>query len=53
MSFLLQRKRCESERSVRDSDRRARRVYPRGADNLRVPEPVLVSIDIAHIGFRS
>jgi hypothetical protein len=33
--------------------RRARRVYPRGADNLRVPEPVLVSIDIAHIGFRS
>jgi hypothetical protein len=29
-----------------------RRVYPRGGDNQRVPEPVLVSIDIAHIGFR-
>jgi hypothetical protein len=30
-----------------------RRVYPRGADNQRVPQPALVSIDISHIGFRS
>jgi hypothetical protein len=30
-----------------------RRVYPRGVDNQRVPEPVLVSIDIAHIGLRT
>ena len=30
-----------------------RRVYPRDLDNQRVPDPVLVSIDIAHIGFRS
>jgi len=27
--------------------------YPRGADNRLVPEPVLVSIDISHILFRS
>jgi hypothetical protein len=32
---------------------RRRRVYPRGLDNQRVPEPMLVSIDIAHISFRS
>jgi hypothetical protein len=32
---------------------RRRRVYPRGADNRLVPEPVLVSMDIRHIGFRS
>ena len=30
-----------------------RRIYPRGSDNRPVPEPVLVSIDISHIGFRS
>jgi hypothetical protein len=30
-----------------------RRVYPRAADNHRVPGPLLVSIDIAHIDFRS
>jgi hypothetical protein len=30
-----------------------RRIYPRGSDNQRIPEPVLVSIDIARIGFRS
>jgi|HubBroStandDraft_3_1064219.scaffolds.fasta_scaffold100732_2 hypothetical protein len=29
-----------------------RRVYPRGADNQRVAEPLLVSIDIARIGFQ-
>jgi hypothetical protein len=32
---------------------RRRRVYPRGADNRSVPEPVLVSMDISHVGFRS
>src|SRR5579864_6704635 len=30
-----------------------RRVYLRGIDNQLVPEPVLLSIDIAHIGFQS
>jgi hypothetical protein len=30
-----------------------RRVYGRGLDNHRVPEPVLVSIDISHIIFKS
>jgi hypothetical protein len=30
-----------------------RRVYARGVDNKMVPEPVLVSIDICHIGFRT
>ena len=29
-----------------------RRVYPLGADNRQVPEPVLVSIDITHASFR-
>ncbi|MDB5580250.1 MAG: hypothetical protein JWR80_5426 [Bradyrhizobium sp.] len=29
-----------------------RRVFPRGDDNQRVSEPVLVSIDIARVGFR-
>lgn len=28
-----------------------RRVYPRGADNQRVPEPVLVSIDVVHANY--
>lgn len=32
---------------------RLRRVYPRGADNRRAREPLLVSIDIDYIGFRS
>jgi hypothetical protein len=32
---------------------RRRRVYPRGADNRPVPEPVLASMDISHVGFRS
>jgi hypothetical protein len=30
-----------------------RRVCPRGVDNRLVAEPVLVSIDIGYIGFRS
>jgi hypothetical protein len=28
-----------------------RRVYPRGADNQRVPEPVLVAIDVFHANY--
>jgi hypothetical protein len=28
-----------------------RRVYPRGANNERVPEPVLISTDVIHISF--
>jgi hypothetical protein len=31
---------------------RRRRAYPRGEDNQRVAEPVLVSIDITCISFR-
>jgi hypothetical protein len=30
-----------------------RRVYPLGADNRKVPEPVLVAIDIVRLGFGS
>ena len=31
------------------STNKRRRVYPRGANNERVPEPVLISIDVIHI----
>jgi hypothetical protein len=30
-----------------------RRVYPRGADNRKIPEPVLIAIDIVRLGFGS
>jgi hypothetical protein len=29
-----------------------RRIYPLGSDNQRVPEPLLVSIDITHASFQ-
>jgi hypothetical protein len=40
-----------AEPDVRSAASSPSAAYPRGSDNERVPESVLVSIDISHVGF--